>query len=167
MTNQRFFVTLKTKKEQMRKFREEKIKADAEAAATTGDTVDQTKNDGATIESKLKDRVTETIEKLDSLAERIASRIEKLKKAGANVQPAEEALKKAREAQADAVLQYELLEWNTLDTETVKTNADILKIIRADVVTMHTYLTEAVKALKDAQPTRESSTTIVASKEAK
>lgn len=161
-----FLRDVEDKKEQMRKFREEKIKADAEAAAT-GDTADQTKNDGTTVESKIKDRVTETIEKLDSLAERIASRIEKLKKAGANVQPAEVALKKARDAQADAELQYELLEWNALDAETIKANADILKIIRADVVTMHTYLTEAVKALKDAQPTRESSTTIVASKEAK
>ena len=161
-----FLRDVEDKKEQMRKFREEKIKADAEAAAT-GDTADQTKNDGTTVESKIKDRVTETIEKLDSLAERIASRIEKLKKAGANVQPAEVALKKARDAQADAELQYELLEWNALDAETIKTNADILKAIRTDVVAVHTYLTDAVKALKDAQTTLEQQATIVATKEVK
>jgi hypothetical protein len=160
-----FLRDVEDKKEQMRKFREDKLKADAEAA-TTADTTDQTKGD-ATVESKIKDRVTDTIEKLDGLATRIASRIEKLKKAGANVQSAEAALKKARDAQADAELQYELLEWNALDTEAIKANADVLKTIRADVVAVHAYLTEAVKALKDAQTTLEQSATIVATKEVK
>lgn len=162
-----FLRDVEDKKEQMRKFREEKIKADAEAASTTTDTPDQTKTDSTAIESKIKDRVADTLEKLDGLASRIASRTEKLKKAGANVQGVEDLLTKARDAQADAELQYELLEWNTLDAQTIKTNADILKTIRADVVSVHAYLTDAVKALKDAQTTLDKTTTIVAAKESK
>jgi len=83
------------------------------------------------------------------------------------VQGVEDLLTKARDAQADAELQYELLEWNTLDAQTIKTNADILKTIRADVVSVHAYLTDAVKALKDAQTTLDKTTTIVAAKESK
>jgi predicted Zn-dependent protease len=49
----------------------------------------------------------------------------------------------------------------------IKANADVLKTIRADVVAVHAYLTEAVKALKDAQTTLEQSATIVATKEVK
>jgi len=44
-----FLRDVEDKKEQMRKFREEKIKADAEAASTTTDTPDQTKTDSTAI----------------------------------------------------------------------------------------------------------------------
>jgi hypothetical protein len=145
-----FIRDVEDKKEQMRKFREDKIKADRDASIS-GEIVDTKKTDSASIETKIKDRVNDTIVKLDNLTDRIESRIEKLKKAGADVTEAEDLIKKAREVQADTLLQFELLEWNELDADQAKANTELLKTIRADVVLVHSYLTTTVELLKDAQ----------------
>jgi AAA15 family ATPase/GTPase len=151
--------SLEQKQEEMRRFREEKTKEIQTAVNETKDTLTDKKTEvGTFIETKVKNRIEETFKSFDNLDTRISSRIEKLKKSGADVKKAEQELQLARLSKADAELQYELLSWNTLDANTIKTNVEIIKAIREDVTNTHIHLTEAVKALKSAQINLEDAT---------